>query len=124
MKDKTYDVLRIILGIFLIGYALNQFLHFAPSSYGNMPEDARNFIDAVANYLPFLYALEGIIGLLLVFNKWTAFILIVLFPLSVCFLIFSFANQDMAEAWPALFVAILNFLLIVNNFERYKPLLK
>jgi hypothetical protein len=87
-----------------------------------MPEDARNFLDAVVMYLPILYIFEIIIGLFLIFNKWTAFILIVLFPLSVSFLIFMFANGELAITWPALVVATLNVILIVNNRERYKTL--
>lgn len=122
-KNETLiNVLRIVLGLFLIVYALNQFLHFFPTSYGNMPEDARDFIDAVVIYLPFLYVFEILIGLLLIFNKWTAFILILLFPLSVSFLIFHFSNKDMMEMWPALVVALLNVILLLNEKEKYIPL--
>ena len=85
---------RVILGLFLIIYALNQFLHFLPTSYGIMPENTREFIDAVVIYLPYLYIFEIVIGLLLVLNKWTSFIIIVLFPLSISFLIFNFSNND------------------------------
>ena len=122
MKGDLSKWGRIFLGIFLIIYAFNQFLHFLPTSYGQMPEDARNFLDAVVMYLPILYIFEIIIGLFLIFNKWTAFILIVLFPLSVSFLIFMFANGELAITWPALVVAALNVILIVNNRERYKTL--
>jgi hypothetical protein len=122
MKGDLSKWGRIFLGIFLIIYAFNQFLHFLPTSYGQMPEDARNFLDAVVMYLPILYIFEIIIGLFLIFNKWTAFILIVLFPLSVSFLIFMFANGELAITWPALVVATLNVILIVNNRERYKTL--
>ncbi|CAM3307472.1 DoxX family membrane protein [Aequorivita lipolytica] len=117
---KTW--LRIILGVFLIGYALNQFFHFLPTSYGDMPEDAKDFIDATVIYLPILYVFEIILGLLLIFNKWTAFVLLVLFPLSVTFLIFNISNQDLSDAWPALIVAILNFTLLLFEKEKYKPL--
>jgi hypothetical protein len=122
MKGDLSKWGRIFLGIFLIIYAFNQFLHFLPTSYGQMPEDARNFLDAVVMYLPILYIFEIIIGLFLILNRWTAFILIVLFPLSVSFLIFMFANGELAITWPALVVATLNVILIVNNRERYKTL--
>ena len=122
MKENTSKWLRILLGVFLIIYALNQFLHFLPAGYGKMPDDARKFIDAVAIYLPYLYIFEIIVGLFLVFNKWTAFILIVLFPLSVSFMIFNFANQDVSETWTAIVVAALNIILIINDREKYKLL--
>ena len=117
---KTW--LRVILGLFLILYALNRFFEFLPTSYGKMPDDAMDFIYAVAIFLPFLYFFEIILGLLLVFNKWTPFFLIVLFPLSVSFLIFSISNQDLLDALPAIIVASLNFALILIEKEKYKPL--
>ncbi|MGB3343440.1 MAG: DoxX protein [Aequorivita sp.] len=117
---KTW--LRVLLGLFLIVYALNQFFHFMPTSYGKMPENAMEFLDAVLVYLPMLYIFEIILGLFLVFNKWTPFLLIVLFPLSVAFLIFSISNQDFLDALPALIVALLNFILLLFEKEKYKPL--
>lgn len=117
---KTW--LRVSLGLFLILYSLNKFFRFLPTSYGKMPEDAMDFIYAVVEYLPFLYFFEIILGLFLVFNKWTPFLLLVLFPLSVAFLIFSIANRDFLDALPALVVALLNFILILFEKEKYKPL--
>lgn len=93
-----------------------------PTSYGKMPENAMEFLDAVLVYLPMLYIFEIILGLFLVFNKWTPFLLIVLFPLSVAFLIFSISNQDFLDALPALIVALLNFILLLFEKEKYKPL--
>ena len=122
MKTHLSKWLRIFLGVFLVVYALNQFLHFLPTGYTEMPEDARNFLDAVVMYLPLLYFFEIVTGLFLVINKWVPFILIVLFPLSVSFLIFTFANQDLSETWPALIVAVLNVILLFNEREKYKPL--
>ncbi|MEQ8424572.1 MAG: hypothetical protein RIA63_07665 [Cyclobacteriaceae bacterium] len=122
MKNNLSKWLRIFLGVFLIIYALNQFFHFLPAGYGQMPEQARNFIDAVVMYLPLLYAFEILIGLFLIFDRWTALILIVLFPLSVSFLIFMFANKDISETWMALVVALLNIALLFNYREKYKPL--
>jgi putative oxidoreductase len=122
MKTSVSKWLRILLGLFLIVYALNQFLHFIPAGYTEMPDSARDFLDAVVMYLPLLYVFEIITGLFLVFNKWSAFILVVLFPLSVSFLIFTFANQDLSETWPALIVAALNIVLLIDSREKYKPL--
>ena len=81
-----------------------------------------DFLYAVLVYFPILYFFEIILGLLLVFHKWTPFLLIVLFPLSVAFLIFSISNQDLVYALSALVVAFLNFTLILIEKEKYKPL--
>ena len=122
MSDNLSKWARIVLGLFLITYASNMFLHFLPAGYGKMPEDARIFIDAVWAYLPYLYMLEILIGLLLVFNKWTSLILIALFPLTVAFLIFNMANWDLSEFWPAMVVAVLNIYLLFTRKEKYYPL--
>ena len=122
MKSNVSQWARIVLGVFLIVYALNQFLHFLPTSYGQMPEDSKYFIDAIAIYLPYLYIFEILIGLLLIVNKWTPFIVIVLFPLTVAFLIFNMTNNDLTKFWPAIVVAILNMILLMNNSKKYKPL--
>jgi len=118
----TYNILRITLGLFLVLYALNQFLHFIPTGYGAMPDSSRAFIDSVAGYLPALYIFEIIVGLLILMNKWVSFLLIVLFPLSIAFLIFSISNQDLLENWPAFVVAILNLTLVYFNRNIYTPL--
>lgn len=115
---------RILLGIFLIVYALNHFFQFLPTSYGEMPENTKNFLDAVVIYLPALYIFEILIGLLLIFNKWTSFLLIVLFPLSITFLIFVVSNSDISKMWPAFIVAFLNIWLLWMYRDTYKPLLK
>lgn len=121
-KETISKIFRILLGLFLIVYALNQFFHFIPAGYGQMPDNSRDFLDAVVIYLPYLYIFEALIGLLLILNKWTKFILIVLFPLSIAFLIFNFTNNDMTRIFPALVVAFLNVFLLFKNKEAYKPL--
>lgn len=120
---KNAQWFRIILGLFLIVYALNKFFHFIPSSYGQMPEHAKDFLDSTVIFLPYLYIVEIIIGLLLILNKWSALLYIVLFPLTISFLIFSFTNKDFSDMWPALIVAVLNIILLFSVKEKYKPLI-
>jgi len=97
-------------------------MHFLPSSYGTMPENTRTFIDAVAPYLPYLYFFEILIGLLLIINKWTPFMIIVLFPLTIAFLIFNLSDNDYINIWPSIIVAFLNIVLMFNYKDKYKPL--
>jgi len=117
-----FKSLRILLGLFLILYALNKFFHVIPNSYGSMPVEAQDFLDSVAVYLPYLYILEILIGIFLVINKWKSFIYILLFPLSVSFLMFSLINNDVSELWPALFVALINIILLASRKEVYANL--
>ena len=124
MKTSRINfVLRILLGAFLILYALNQFLHFLPTGYGQMPDFTRDYLDAVAAFLPALYIFEILIGLFLLLNVWTPMIAIVLTPLSISFLIFNFANGDW-NLISAGFVAILNLGLLLVYWPKYKPLFR
>ena len=120
--SKNVEWVRVFLGVFLILYALNKFFHFFPSGYGQMPKEAEDFLDSTLMFLPFLYIFEIIIGLFLVFNKWPAAIYIVLFPLTVAFLIFSFTNKDLGDMWPAILVAILNITMLYSERGKYKPM--
>jgi hypothetical protein len=114
---------RIILGLFLIVYALNHFFQILPTSYREMPENTEYFLNAVVAYLPALYIFEILIGLLFIFNKWTSLLLIVLFPLSITFLIFVVSNGSLANMWPAFIVALLNIWLLWQHREKYTSLL-
>ena len=120
---KNTQWFRIFLGLFLVVYALNKFFHFIPSSYGQMPQITKDFLDSSLMFLPYLYILEIIIGLLLILDKWSALIYIVLFPLTISFLIFSFTNKDFNHMWPALIVSVLNIILLFSAKEKYKDLL-
>lgn len=135
MNTKSTSLLNIILGLFLIIYAANQFLHVLPTSYGDMPEFTQSYLDATAPFLPALYIFEIIIGLMLLINRWRPFILIVLAPLTINFLIFNMTNlildfstdfitENLARIWPAALVAFLNIILIFQYRDKYKPLFK
>jgi putative oxidoreductase len=124
INDTTKKVLRIVLGLFLILYGLNKFLHVVPTGFGEMPETARDFIDGVAVYLPYLYIFEILIGLFLILDFWTPLILILLAPLSFSFVFFVITNGDLTEIWPAVIVAVLNLLLIFSIKDKYLGLLK
>lgn len=121
-KGGFYSLVRIVLGLFLVLYALNQFIHIVPTSYNKMPEITRDFIDSVAVYLPYLYIFEIVVGLFLIIDKWSALLIIVLIPLTVSFMIFNISNNDINTFWPAAIVAILNILLLMRYKEKYKPL--
>lgn len=118
----VFKTLRILLGLFLILYALNKFFHIVPTGYGDMPDTAEAFLDSVAAYLPYLYIFEILIGIMLITAKWKTFIYIVLFPLSVAFLMFSIINEDFTELWPALIVALINIVLLASRKEKYASL--
>lgn len=124
MKNSKFTrIVSIVLGAYLILYAVNQFLHFMPSGYGKMPDFTRDYLDAMLPFLPALYIFEIILGIAFISNKWVPFLIIVLAPLSVNFLIFNLANGGW-NIISAAFVAVLNLVLIYQYWDRYKPLFK
>tara|TARA_R110001583_G_scaffold51002_1_gene159172 strand:- start:133 stop:417 length:285 start_codon:yes stop_codon:yes gene_type:complete len=68
-------------------------------------------------YIPF----KILIGLLLIINKLTPFIVIVLSPLTISFLIFHLSNNDISKIWPALIVALLKVALLLV-YKKNTPL--
>ncbi len=135
MNTKLTRSTGIILGLFLIIYALNQFLHFFPTSLGEMPEFTQSYLDAIAPFLPALYIFEILIGILLIVNKWSPFVSIMMAPLTVNFLIFNITNlilnfpqnglmNNIGMIWPAAIVAILNIILLYQYKDKYRPLFK
>ena len=118
---KLKRITSIVLGLFLILYASNQFFHFLPMSYGKMPEFTREFLDAILVFLPALYVFEMLIGIVLIANKWVPFVAIVLAPLSISFLMFNFLNGGW-NIIPAVIVALLNLMLLIAYRKKYYPL--
>jgi len=122
MNSKVTMALRIILGLILIIFGANKFIGFMPSP--ELPEAAGNFMGALANtgyMFPLIGAVEVIVGLLLVFNKWVAFALVLLAPVAVNMVLFHLKLAPGGIA-PAALVTILNIVLIYANWDKYKPL--
>ncbi len=123
MKTSPDSWVRKSLGLFLILYALNQFLHILPTSYGAMPDISQQFLDSIIMYLPYLYFFELFVGVMLFMNFWSSLVLLVLFPLSASFLFFNFVNGDLEMMMPAIVVAFLNFYLLIKRWNKYQLLL-
>ncbi len=122
MNSKVTMALRIILGLILIIFGANKFAGFMPAP--DLPEAASNFFKALNNtgyMFKFIGAVEIIIGLLLVINKWVPLILIILASLTANFLLFHI-NLAPAGIGPAAIVAVLNIILIYANWNKFKPL--
>ncbi len=114
--------MRILLGIILLVFGLNKFLNFitAPA----LPENAEAFITSLATtgyVLQVVGVIEILIGLLLLINKWVAFALVVLVPISVNILLFHLF-LDIPGISGALLVTILNGILMYKLWPKYKPL--
>jgi uncharacterized membrane protein YphA (DoxX/SURF4 family) len=122
MNSKVTMALRIVLGLILIIFGANKFIGFMPSP--ELPEAAGNFMGALAKtgyMFPLMGAIEVIVGLLLILNKWVPFALILLAPLAVNMIVFHLKLAP-AGIGPAALVTILGIVLIYANWDKYKAL--
>tara|TARA_R110000772_G_scaffold60386_1_gene136468 strand:- start:46 stop:336 length:291 start_codon:yes stop_codon:yes gene_type:complete len=86
--------------------------------------NAAIFIDSLSEtgyLLKVVGIFEIIIGLLVLFNKWVPFALILLAPISVNILLFHLF-LDIPGLFPALIVVVLNAILIYKHWKVYRPL--
>jgi uncharacterized membrane protein YphA (DoxX/SURF4 family) len=122
MNSQFTKMMRILLGAILVVFGLNKFLKFIPAP--ELPENAADFINSLAStgyVLQVVGVIEILIGLLLLLNKWVAFALVVLVPISVNILLFHLF-LDIPGISGALLVAIFNGILMYKLWPKYKPL--
>jgi len=124
MNSNFTAILRIILGLGLIVFGLNEFMGFIPKPV--LPTDASNFMASLRDTGYVLYALGAIeifIGFLLLIRKWVPFALLALVPISVNIILFHFF-LDVSDILQAAIVAVLNTVLIFMYWKAYKPLFR
>ncbi len=122
MNNKIQKFIQIILGLILIIFGANKFIGFIPAP--ELPEAAAGFMDALVKtgyMFPLIGVIEVITGLLLIFNKWVAFAVILLAPVAINMILFHLKLAHGGIA-PAALVTILNVVLIYVNWDKYKPL--
>jgi putative oxidoreductase len=122
MNSMFTKIIRILLGIMLVVFGANKFLHFIPmeAPTGSAGE-FMNSLGATGYIFPVVGVLEVVIGLLLLLKKWVAFALILLAPISINILLFHLF-LDIPGISGALLIAILNGILIYKHWMQYKPL--
>ncbi|HWR94601.1 MAG TPA: hypothetical protein VN192_05335 [Flavobacterium sp.] len=111
MNSKFTKLVRILLGVILVVFGSNKFLHFLP-----LPQH-----DGLDYIFPIVGVLEVFIGTMLLMKKWVAFVLILLAPISINILLFHLLlNIPGVEI--ALLVVILNSILIYKRWNQFTPL--
>lgn len=122
MNSKVFMVLRILLGLFVLVFGLNKFLHFIPM--GDMSADAGAYFGALVNTktLTLVAIVEIVAGLALIFNKFGALLTLILMSISVNAVLFhaTLAPESIAGA---LVLLILNIIVLYGYKDKYKDLL-
>ena len=122
MNSQFTMLVRIILGILLVVFGSNMFLHFIP-----LPPPAgnaaafMNSLGATGYIFPFVGVLEVVIGVMLLLKKWVAFAAILLAPISINILLFHLF-LDIPGVGVAFLVVVFNSILIYKHWKQYTPL--
>ncbi|MCE2777780.1 MAG: DoxX family membrane protein [Algoriphagus sp.] len=123
MKERLVKIIRVLLALILIIFGLNKFLNFIPLP--PMPEAAQAFMGALieTGYLMVIVAIVEIIaGIFLLINRYSAFMLILIFPILLNALLFHLF-LDLKGIGGALLTISLTIFLMVKAFDSYKILL-
>lgn len=122
MNSMFTKIARIVLGLMLLVFGANKFLHFIPmeAPTGSAGE-FMNSLGATGYIFPVVGILEVIIGAMLLLKKWVAFALILLAPISINILLFHLF-LDIPGLSFALLIVVINSILIFKHWQQYKPL--
>ena len=123
MKERVVKIIRVLLALILIIFGLNKFLNFMPLP--PMPEAAQAFMGALieTGYLMVIVAIVEIIaGIFLLINRYSAFMLILIFPILLNALLFHLFLY-LKGIGGALLTISLTIFLMVKAFDSYKILL-
>lgn len=124
MNSTFTKILRIILGLGLFFFGLSKLIDFNIMPTHIYTGEAAIFIDTLSDtgyILKVIGIFEILIGLLLLFNKWVPFALLLLAPISVNILLFHLF-LDIPGLIVALVVVVLNAILIYKHWKVYRPL--
>ncbi|MCL6272420.1 DoxX family membrane protein [Muricauda sp. 2012CJ35-5] len=123
MNSKVFLVVRILLGVFVLVFGLNKFLHFIP--FGEMPEAAMNYFGALSSThtMTMVAIVEILAGLALILNKYGALMSVILMSVSVNAVLFH-ATLAPEGVGPALLLLILNIAAVFGYKDRYSDMLR
>lgn len=122
MNSMFTKIARIVLGLMLLVFGANKFLHFIPmEAPTGTAGEFMNSLGATGYIFPVVGILEVIIGAMLLLKKWVAFALILLAPISINILLFHLF-LDIPGLSFALLIVVINSILIYKHWQQYKPL--
>ena len=122
MNSQFTLLVRITLGILLVVFGSNNFLHFIPlPPPTGSAADFMSSLSATGYIFPVVGILEVVIGAMLLIKKWVAFALILLAPISINILLFHLF-LDIPGVSAALLVVVLNTIMIYKHWKQYIPL--
>ncbi len=123
MNSKVFLVLRILLGLFVLVFGANKFLHFLPPP--ELGDAGMSYFGALSGTqtLTLVAIVEVLAGLALIFNKFGALMSLILMSVSVNAVLFH-ATLEPGGIGPALVLLILNVLMLIGYKDKYQEILR
>lgn len=122
MNSQFTKLIRIVLGLLLVVFGANKFMHFIPMDPPTgSAGDFLNSLGATGYIFPVVGLLEVLIGIMLLLKKWVAFALILLAPISINILLFHMF-LDIPGIAMSIAVVVFNAILIYKLWPQYRPL--
>jgi putative oxidoreductase len=111
-------ITRSLLGLIFLVFGLNFFFHFIPMTAGPMPPKAGAFMGGLMGtgyFFQYMKVIEIICGLLI--NRFTAFFLLILFPITLNIFLFHAILEPSAIAM-GVGILVLH-LFLAYAYRRY-----
>lgn len=124
-KDFNLDFyLKYVLAIGLLFSGVDKFFAFNPFlKFTGEASLLMKSLDQAGFTLPFVGSIEILAGILLIRKNTTPQGLIMLLPFSISIMLFHLFLAP-SQIWPALFVFVLNIVLIYRDRIIYSPIFK
>lgn len=115
-------IARVLLGLIFLVFGLNFFFHFIPMTPPPMSKEATAFSGGLFGsgyFFQYLKVIEVISGFFLLINRFTAFFVLVLLPISVNIALYHTILAP-AGAPMAIGIIVINIFLCVAYIKYYK----
>jgi putative oxidoreductase len=125
MKKKIILVVSILFGLMFINSGLNKFFNYMPMPK-DMPESMMKLMTAfmaIGWLMPLVAVAEIAGGLLFITNKYRALGAIIIFPVMIGILLTNTISTPSALPLTLVLLAI-NLWVIIENREKYQPMIK
>ena len=125
MKKKILFIVSLLFGLMFINSGLNKFFHYMPMPK-TIPEGLLTIITAFMSIkwlMPLIAVAEITGGILVITNKYRALGAIIIFPVMIGVVLTHIFN-DQSGLVLALVLFIINIWVIVENREKYMPMIR
>ena len=125
MKKKILFAVSLLFGLLFINSGLNKFFNYMPMPK-DLPESLIKLMTAFMEIkwlMPLIAVTEIVGGLLFITNKYRALGAIIIFPIMIGILLINIVNAPSGLILALVLLAI-NLWVIIENREKYMPMIK